>query len=392
MTATLGQTTHMQPTQRHRRVLRRGAGALAAAVLVGVMGGGISTADAQEPQGDDAISCPDAPAQLQGRDLTAPDAVELVSQADLRCADLAGADLHGLDLTQADLQGANLRGADLHGARLGQARMRRADLREADLSGARLSQADLRDANLGGATLTEADLIQAQLERARLPRIDAAMATFSQATMQRVDLTDAVLRRAGLGQADLSDAVLTRADLTGATAFSTEFVRADLSGARMVDGSFSTADFTNADLSGADVSGATFFGAVFELADTDGVVGASSPVRTAALLSGLAGLVLIGTAVVSWRRRQAERPDGGQLGGIAVVVAAVVQAVGLYLLACGATAQYAQVASPLHGATDAPVIGALATSFGTAMVGSLLLILGTMGRVVTRRRPLVQVM
>ena len=57
-------------------------------------------------------------------------------KADLRDADLRGANLWG-----ADLQGANLQGADLRGA----------NLRDADLRGANLWGADLRGADLWGA-------------------------------------------------------------------------------------------------------------------------------------------------------------------------------------------------------------------------------------------------
>ena len=70
-----------------------------------------------------------------------------------RYADLAGADLRGLDLRTADLSGALLIGADL----------RSADLRHADLLGS-----DLRDADLGGARLDEAlFLTRPQLAAAR---------------------------------------------------------------------------------------------------------------------------------------------------------------------------------------------------------------------------------
>ena len=43
---------------------------------------------------------------------------DTVCEANLRGADLRGADLYGADLREADLYGANLRGADLYGANL----------------------------------------------------------------------------------------------------------------------------------------------------------------------------------------------------------------------------------------------------------------------------------
>ena len=57
------------------------------------------------------------------------------SRANLRDADLSGADLRGANLRNADLFGANLRGANLCDADL-----RCADLRNADLCGASIDQ------------------------------------------------------------------------------------------------------------------------------------------------------------------------------------------------------------------------------------------------------------
>ena len=88
-------------------------------------------------------------ANLRGANLRGAD----LWDADLRGANLRGADLRGADLRDADLRGANLRGADLWDA----------DLRDADLRGANLWDADLRGANLWGANLWDADLRGANL-------------------------------------------------------------------------------------------------------------------------------------------------------------------------------------------------------------------------------------
>ena len=58
-----------------------------------------------------------------------------------QCADLDGANLRGANLRGADLDGANLRGADLRGADLDGANLRGADLRVAYLRGADLGVA-----------------------------------------------------------------------------------------------------------------------------------------------------------------------------------------------------------------------------------------------------------
>ena len=73
-------------------------------------------------------------------------------------ADLRGAKLRGVDLSEANLSEADLRGADLSGANL-----REAKLRIADLSGANLRGGDLSEANLSGANLRGADLRGASL-------------------------------------------------------------------------------------------------------------------------------------------------------------------------------------------------------------------------------------
>ncbi|HGP3618763.1 TPA: pentapeptide repeat-containing protein [Yersinia enterocolitica] len=81
------------------------------------------------------------------------------SRADLRDANLYGANLCGADLRDANLYGANLRGANLRGA----------NLRGANLCGAKLCGANLRGAKLCGADLCGADLRDANLYGANLP-------------------------------------------------------------------------------------------------------------------------------------------------------------------------------------------------------------------------------
>ncbi|EAX9255155.1 pentapeptide repeat-containing protein [Salmonella enterica] len=89
--------------------------------------------------------------------------------ANLCDANLRGANLRGADLCDANLRGANLRGADLRGANLCDANLRGANLRGADLRGANLRGANLCDANLCGANLCGANLCDANLCGADLP-------------------------------------------------------------------------------------------------------------------------------------------------------------------------------------------------------------------------------
>jgi len=78
--------------------------------------------------------------------------------ADLRDANLSGANLSDADLRDANLRGADLRGADLRDANLRGAYLSGANLRGADLRGAYLRGAYLSGANLRGAYLSGANL------------------------------------------------------------------------------------------------------------------------------------------------------------------------------------------------------------------------------------------
>ena len=81
--------------------------------------------------------------------------------ANLRAADLAGANLIRVYLDHAHLRGANLTGANLTGAKL-----IRADLTGAKLIGANLTRAKFTGADLIGADLTGADLRSARTSSA----------------------------------------------------------------------------------------------------------------------------------------------------------------------------------------------------------------------------------
>jgi hypothetical protein len=104
-------------------------------------------------------------------------------------ADLRGANLRGADLYRADLRGANLRGADLYGANLRVANLCGADLYGANLRGANLRVANLRVANLCGADLYGADLYVADLYEADLYEADLYGANLYKANLRGADLS-----------------------------------------------------------------------------------------------------------------------------------------------------------------------------------------------------------
>ena len=91
-------------------------------------------------------------------------------------ADLKGAHLTGVSLSEANLKGAHLTGANLRRADLTIANLTRADLTEANLTEANLRKANLtganlRKANLKGASLRRADLSDANLKGADLTEV-----------------------------------------------------------------------------------------------------------------------------------------------------------------------------------------------------------------------------
>lgn len=127
---------------------------------------------------------------------------------DLRCANLKGAVLDGLDLTQTDLRHVDAEGASF---------------RHVDLSQADLDFADLRGAHFDHATLDQADLVE----------VNATGAYFPHASLTQADLTDADFAHADLDLATLTQADLTRTDLRGASLWATGSVMAHGGGTRL---------------------------------------------------------------------------------------------------------------------------------------------------------------
>jgi uncharacterized protein YjbI with pentapeptide repeats len=118
--------------------------------------------------------------------------------ADLRRADLSGANLYGADLRRADLSGADLRRADLSGA----------NLRRADLSGANLRRADLREADLSEADLHGANILDADLRMADLHGANLFNADLRGADLHGADLRDTDIHGANLHRANMSERVV----------------------------------------------------------------------------------------------------------------------------------------------------------------------------------------
>lgn len=141
----------------------------------------------------------------------------------LRCANLLGNRLDGINLSgahlyqvnlqdacllEANLSGANLYQANLGGANLCWANLRETTLRKARLFGARLMHADLSSADLRSANLVLANLSEADLSNANLRNANLRKACLCDTNLNRTRLEGADLCHASLRNADLSKAIL----------------------------------------------------------------------------------------------------------------------------------------------------------------------------------------
>src|SRR5947209_10211015 len=133
------------------------------------------------------------------------DVIPELTQADLRGAELTGADLAQAHLEGADMRGVKLARADLSEADLYLAQLQDTDLSEADLSEASLYKADLTGASLLRARLHEANLSEAILSGARLQEANLSYALLVRTTMLNSNLTKVKLRDTVFAQLNLSD-------------------------------------------------------------------------------------------------------------------------------------------------------------------------------------------
>ena len=134
-----------------------------------------------------------------------------LSNADLRLADLSGADLRKANLSFAELRLADLSGADLREANLSFADIYHANLSHADISYANLYFAILNGADLNGADLSYTDLIKANLYHANLSSACLYCAEF-----YRADLRFTNLSSSNLNDVNLRFAILNCANISNA--------------------------------------------------------------------------------------------------------------------------------------------------------------------------------
>ncbi len=151
-------------------------------------------------------------------------------RAQLAHANLDGLNLANRNLTEVDLSGASLVGATLCGSNLERASLYCADLRECNLQSAKLSRADLRGASFKGAKLAFAVLDNADLRAAMMMYVGAEGVSVidrdrggkddKSVTMagspSGVDFSNCSMKGASFGNAKLDGANFTGALLQGA--------------------------------------------------------------------------------------------------------------------------------------------------------------------------------
>ena len=136
-----------------------------------------------------------------------------LSNADLRKANLIGADLSSADLSNTNLIGANLSNADLSNTNLSDANLSNVDLRHADLRYADLRYANLENANLRYVDLKNADLKNIDLRYADLRYSNLRNTNLKDANLTYADLKNADLRFSNLSNTDLNDTNLSNVNL-----------------------------------------------------------------------------------------------------------------------------------------------------------------------------------
>lgn len=221
------------------------------------------------------------------------DCVDFSQPADLRTANLQGANLTLTSLREVDLRGANLTGAILDWAPMLNVRISETtlldpkarliiDLQNSDsVDPSRLANADLSRTHL---LLEDEVFAGADLQAINFSEAHLLSITFDEANMDGANLSDAINlgeRYWGWGRTSFQGTSLKNADFSGAQLQETDFMRADLSGADFTGTDLAGCNFTGAILQNANFAGANLCGAIgFTIRDEVSVEGAILPNST----------------------------------------------------------------------------------------------------------------
>ncbi|HXO73349.1 MAG TPA: toll/interleukin-1 receptor domain-containing protein [Bradyrhizobium sp.] len=145
-------------------------------------------------------------ADLTGAKMTGARLVKAnLSRAKLIDAKLMRANLIGAELSEANLRRVCLIESELRNARLVGAKLNHANLEYVKLIETDLCTADLRDANLSGADLSGADMRDANLRGANLRKAELSFANLTEADLSKADLSGAALYETVLANIDLTN-------------------------------------------------------------------------------------------------------------------------------------------------------------------------------------------
>ena len=189
---------------------------------------------------------------VKGQDLDGLPTIRTDSQAALTVINRRQTDLESvsqyLDLSLSNLTEANLVGANLDRVKLSNSALIKADLRGASLNLANLSHANLNGANLTKVQLERANLIQADLSNTNLSSANLHEANLNKANLADAILDGAILTNTSLGNTNLTGAILIGANLRGATLSKANLTKADLSGADLYQVNLCGANLNKTDM------------------------------------------------------------------------------------------------------------------------------------------------
>lgn len=189
---------------------------------------------------------------VKGQDLDGLPTIRTDSQAALTVINRRQTDLEStsqyLDLSLSNLTEANLVGATLDRVKLSNSALIKADLRGASLNLANLSHANLNGANLTKVQLERANLIQSDLSNTNLSSANLHEANLNKANLADAILDGAILTNTSLGNTNLTGAILIGANLRGATLSKANLTKADLSGADLYQVNLCGANLNKTDM------------------------------------------------------------------------------------------------------------------------------------------------
>ena len=214
-----------------------------------------------------------AGANLDGVDLSNKD----LTGTNLSGVDLSNKDLTGTILANANLLGANLDGVDLSNKDLTGTNLVGVDLSNKDLTGTILNYAslageNLSNTNLNGAILHHINLSEANLDGVDLSNKDLTGTNLSGVDLSNKDLTGTILTHSNLSEANLDGVDLSNKDLTGTNLSGVDLSNKDLTGTILTHSNLAGANLDGVDLSNKDLTGTNLVGVDLSNKDLTGTI------------------------------------------------------------------------------------------------------------------------